>query len=223
MTGLESISRLAAAGLVAVLAAGCSLIPARPSPTPSLFLLRPDFSSEAPPAPSSPLPTIAIAPPTAQPGFDGPRMAYVSRPFELRYFARHRWVEAPARMLEPLLERALERAGRLRPIASGRGGVAALRLETEIVVLQQEFDVRPSRLRFRLRARLIDAAAGGVLATTELEALEPAQSEDPYGGVVAANRAVARVLEALAAWCDAQGATGPAAGRSRPAQPSRSG
>ena len=95
-------------------------------------------------------------------------------------------------MLAPLLELALERAGRLRPVASGQGVASALRLETEIVVLQQEFDTQPSRLRFRLRAQLLDPAAGRVLATTELEALEPAESDDPYGGVVAANRAVAR-------------------------------
>lgn len=135
-------------------------------------------------------------------------MAYVQRPFELRYFARHQWVEPPARLLEPLIALALERGGRFRAVASGELVDPMLRLETEIVVLEQEFDVRPSRVRFVLGARLVDPRAGRLVATTELEALEPAPSDDPYGGVVAANRAVARVLDALTAWCETQAARG---------------
>ena len=42
-----------------------------------------------------------------------------------------------------------------------------------------------------------------MLASALFEAVEPAASDDPYGGVVAANRAVARVLDDIAAWCDA--------------------
>ncbi len=208
---MESISKLVPCVLLGVLVAGCSILPSNPSPAPSLFTLHPIFSSEAAGAPSDAAPAIAIAPPGARAGFEGPRMAYVNRPFEIHYFARHQWVEPPARLLEPLIVLALERAGRFRPVLSGRGVVSALRLETEIVVLQQEFDTRPSRLRFGLRAQLLDPVAGRVIAKTELEVLEPAESDDPYGGVVAANRAVARVLEQLAAWCDAQAPRGPTA------------
>jgi len=206
---MVSISRLVYCVLLGAVAAGCSLLPATRSPSPSLFTLEPTFSGEAAPAPPDHAPAIVIASPGARAGFEGPRMAYLTRPFELHYFARHAWVEPPARLLAPLLELALERAGRLRPVASGRGIAPALRLETEIVVLQQEFDVQPSRLRFGLRAQLLDPLGGRVIATTQLEALEPAASDDPYGGVVAANRAVARVLEQLADWCDAWAAMTP--------------
>jgi cholesterol transport system auxiliary component len=211
MSVMDSNSRLIPCMLLGIVVAGCSLLPANPTPAPSLFTLQPVFSSEAADAPSDAAPTIAIASPGARAGFDSPRMAYVTRPFELQYFAQHQWVEPPARLLEPLIELALERAGRLRPVPSGSGVVPALRLETEIVVLQQEFDVRPSRLRFGLRAQLLDPVAGRMIAKTELEVLEPAESDDPYGGVVAASRAIGRVLEQLAAWCDAQAPRGPAA------------
>ena len=207
----SSISKLVPCVLLGIVAAGCSLLPTTPSPAPSLFTLQPIFSSEAAGPPSDAAPAIEIASPGARAGFDGPRMAYVTRPFELHYFARHQWVEPPVRLLKPLIELALERAGRLRPVLNGSGVVPALRLETEIVVLQQEFDVRPSRLRFGLRARLLEPMAGRVIAKTELEVLEPTESDDPYGGVVAANRAIARVLEQLAAWCDAQTPRDPAA------------
>lgn len=202
---------LASCVCLALALAGCSLISSAPAPAPSLFLLQPVFARDASPARKDAAPEIAIALPEARPGLDGSRMAYVTRPYEIRYFARHAWAEPPARLLAPLLFLALERSSRLRPVQSRAGVVPALRLETEIVALQQEFDVSPSQLRFVLHAELLDAGAGRVIATTELEALEPAESEDPYGGVVAANRAVARVLEQLAQWCDAQAPREPAA------------
>jgi cholesterol transport system auxiliary component len=209
MSARDSIAKLVQCALLGAVVAGCNLLPKQSAPEPSLFTLQPIFSSETESPASDAAPMIAIAPPEAQAGFDGPRMAYVTRPFEIQYFARHQWVEPPARLLKPLLEKALERAGRMRPVASGEAVAAALRLETEIVALQQEFDTRPSRLRFGLRAQLLDPAAGRVIATTELEVLEPAESDDPYGGVLAANRAVARLLEELAAWCDAQARRSP--------------
>lgn len=205
---LHSLSKLASGVLLAGALAGCGLLAAGRAPAPSLFTLQPVFASEAAGgprgAPAEPAPAIVIAPPGARPGFEGARMAYVTRAYELRYFARHQWVEPPARLLAPLLAAALERGGRFRPVQAHTGIAPVLRLDTEIVALQQEFDVRPSQLRFAVRAQLVDAAAGRVLGTTEIEAVEPAGSDDPYAGVVAANRAVARVLEQLAAWCEAQ-------------------
>lgn len=206
----KTIASLALAFAVA----GCSLLPvAKPAPTPRLFTLEPDFeraiASAAPLAvPGEPAvaTAIAIAEPRASAGFESPRMAYVTRAHEIQYFTRHRWVEPPARLLRPLLARALERSGRWRPTPVGRGTEATLRLETEIVALQQEFTTRPSRIRMRLRAELFEARSGRPLAATEIEAIEPTDSEDAYGGVVAANRAVARVLDALLTWAESSGA-----------------
>jgi cholesterol transport system auxiliary component len=135
-------------------------------------------------------------------------MAYVTRPYEIQFFARHQWLEAPPRMLAPLLAQALERGGRFQAMHGGESGAPALRLETELVALQQEFTVRPSQVRLELRARLLDGRGPRVLAASAFEAVEPSPSEDPYGGVLAANRAVARVLGELAAWCAENGTAG---------------
>jgi len=67
--------------------------------------------------------------------------------------------------------------------------------------LQQEFLSAPSTVRFTLRAYLVESATRRVIASREFEAAVPAASEDPYGGVVAANRAVRTVLENLSAFC----------------------
>jgi cholesterol transport system auxiliary component len=189
--------------LLALALGGCTLLPPPGAPPPSVFVLEsPDRAAESPAAAG---PAIEIAPPTARPGFDGPRIAYVTRPYELQFFARHEWLDAPARMLAPLLADALERGAGLRAFQAGLGAAPALRLETEIAALQQEFTAHPSRVRFELRARLVDVLEHRVVASAAFEAVEPSESEDPYGGVVAANRAVARVLEQLAGWCAENG------------------
>lgn len=145
---------------------------------------------------------LEVAAPRARAGFDTPLMAYTQRANALEYFARHRWADAPARMLAPQIAQALERSGAFRAVVQAPSLAAAdLRLETELVRLQQDFGAKPSRLRFTLHARLVDVAGRRVLASAELDETEAAASDDPYGGVLAANRALARLLERLAAFC----------------------
>jgi len=120
-------------------------------------------------------------------------------------------------MLAPLLAEALLRDGRFDPVQGGENLGAALRLETEIVALQQEFSAQPSQVRFTLRARLLDLAERRVVANSAFEAVEGAPSDDPYGGVIAANRAVDRVLDEVAAWCG-ENASRRASGSSAPAR-----
>ncbi len=192
--------------LCLVLAACGALRPTR-TEAPSLFRLEPALA----PAAETSAPRLILVPtPDAGPGLDGPRMAYVTRPYEVQFFARSEWVDAPARMLEPLLVEALQGSGRFEAVTQGSGVVPFLRLDVEITALQQEFLERPSSTRFALRARLIDLDRRGLVATRDFEAVEPASSDDPYGGVEAANRAAARVLQELAAWCAAEAPRVPA-------------
>jgi cholesterol transport system auxiliary component len=196
---MGALLKAAALAALAVTLAGCALLASPGAAPPSLFALDPPRESARPRGGAAQ--AIEIAPPGARAGFDGARMAYVTRPYELHFFARHQWVEPPARMLAPLLAEALLREGRFDAAQSGESLAAALRLETEIVVLQQEFSAHPSQVRFTLRARLLDLVEHRLLASSAFEAVEAAPSDDPYGGVIAANRAVARVLGEVATWC----------------------
>lgn len=145
---------------------------------------------------------IAVSPPRARPGFDSPQMAYVRRAHELEYFTKNRWADTPARMLAPLLVQALEQSGKFRAVVQAPGAVSAdLRVDVEVVRLFQDFESQPSRIRFTVRAQLVDLRSRRVLATRELDEVENAPSEDPYGGVVAANRALARLLDRLTDFC----------------------
>jgi cholesterol transport system auxiliary component len=157
---------------------------------------------------AGPGPALVVAQPTAAPGFDGPRIVYVKRPHELEFFTRSEWVDTPARMLAPLLVRALERSGAFASVAeSGSAAGAGLRLEAEIVRLQQEFTTRPSRVRVTVRIQLSEVPSRRVLGVREIEAVEEAPSDDPYGGVVAANRAVGRVLDEIVSYCGERSAS----------------
>jgi cholesterol transport system auxiliary component len=159
-------------------------------------------------------PVLVVAPPTAAPGFDSPRIVYVKRPHELEFFTSSEWVDTPSRMLAPLLVRALERSGAFASVAETRSAAAAgLRLEAELVRLQQEFTERPSRVRLTVRIQLSEVPSRRALGAREIEAVEEAPSDDPYGGVVAANRAVRRVLDEIVAYCRERSAGSAASSR----------
>lgn len=182
-----------------VLAACASLVPA-PAPPVQRYRLALAPMTSAPAPPSGPV--LLVDPPAAVPGLEGRGMAYVQRPYRLAYFARHGWVAPPARMLEPLLVEVLQHAAGFRAVPAALGGIAAgLRLDTRILALQQEFTTHPSRERVVVQAWLSDPRSGRLLAERVFEAVEPAPGNDPYSGVQAANRAVARILAELAAFC----------------------
>jgi cholesterol transport system auxiliary component len=77
----------------------------------------------------------------------------------------------------------------------------ALRLETELIRLQQDFGTRPSHVRLTLRAVLLDTATRQAVAWREFDEIVPASSDDPVAGVAAAHQATQRVLAALATFC----------------------
>jgi len=145
---------------------------------------------------------LAVSPPRARPGFDTPRMAYLRQPHELDYFAANQWADTPARMLEPLLAQVLEQTGSFRAVVQTSGVIPAdVRLDTELIRLQHDFSTRPSRVQLTLRAQLIDVRSKRVLAVKLFDEAENAASDDAYGGVTAANRALQRVLAQLADFC----------------------
>ena len=108
-------------------------------------------------------------------------------------------------MLGTLLVASLQNTGAFRAVVLAPGtAVGEMRLETEIIRLQQEFQNTPSRVHFTLRANLLDEKSRRVIAWREFDTAVPTATDDPYGGVVAANLAVQSVLKDLAAFCSQQ-------------------
>lgn len=145
--------------------------------------------------------TLLVMPTRAYPGYDTPRMAYVREVNRIEYFASHRWVESPARMLTPLIAQALESSGAFAAVVQSPASVRAnLRLDTELVSLMHDFTQQPSRVRLVLRAQLVDASSGAVLATRNFESTTNAAADAPAGGAAAANRTATEILSALRDW-----------------------
>jgi cholesterol transport system auxiliary component len=186
-----------AATVAALLLGACLSLP-RPEPV-QLFAIDPPLDGEPVPGPG---PALLVSAPRAGTGLDGPGIVYLEAPNQPRTYARSQWVEPPARMVGASLARALERTGRFRTVTRvALGSRPVLRLESEVIRLQQEFTVRPSRVRFALRLELIDVAAQRIVGTREIEATATAPSGDAAGGAAAANEAVGRALKEAAAWC----------------------
>lgn len=199
------MSRLLAAALSLMAVCACTALRPAATPHPAFYSLegtRSDAQAAARAMAPDAAPTLIINPPHAAAGFDSSRIIYVREPHKLEYFAHSEWVDPPARMLAPLIVAAAENTGAFRAVVLTPSAAAGeLRLDTEIIRLQHEFRTQPSRVRFTLRAYLVDERTRRVLARREFDATVPAASEDPYGGVVAANRAVQTVLEQLSAFC----------------------
>lgn len=184
--------------LILLVAAGCSALPP-PLPQENVYLL--EAGAVGSPLVTSPSAdrVIVVSPLRARAGFDTDRMIWVHQSYELDVYARNRWADTPARMIAPLITQTLQRSGAFHAVVPEPTVVPAkTRLEVELIRLQQDFTVKPSQVRFTLGARLIEVDTRKIFATAEFDEREPCQTEDAYGGVLAANRALERLLTKLA-------------------------
>jgi len=194
---------LVAACVVACAAlAGCGSLFGPPPPAPHYWVLdaAERSSTAVAPAAAASAPVIVVATPRAAAGFDTDRIVYVREAHQLEPYAENQWIDTPARMLLPLVGESLARTGAFGAVLNTPSPAeGAWRLETTIVRLQHE--VPEARVRFTLRATMVDQPRRAVVAAREFEAVAPTPSVNPAGAVAAANAAVADVLRQLDDWC----------------------
>ncbi len=202
MTGVMSrgpgrgVARLGGVALALLTLGGCTL-PQDQSPPAQGYLLEVGTFTPAPARRSSSK-TLLVTAPKAAPGFDSNRIAYTREPPKLDYYQDSVWSDAPAKMLLPILVRAFEATGAFKAVVSPPApGLANLRVDVDVIRLQQEFMSRPSRVRLLTRIKVVDLKSGHVLGTRVFEATEPAPSEDASGAARAANAAVQKVLSQM--------------------------
>lgn len=140
---------------------------------------------------------LLVTQPVPAPAYSGPQMAYTLKCYQINYFANNRWVEPPNRMLQPLIVKSLQNTGHFKAVVSTPYvGSYQWRLDTELVELRQYFMECPSKVHLVVRARLLNAQ-GILIAAKEFDICESACAENPYGGAIAANEAVSRMLYRL--------------------------
>ena len=180
------------------LLAGCS-VPLSPSPA--------DITHTLALAPQANIPlavpverTLQVMAPGAAPGYATTAIAYRQSAYELRYYARQRWIDRPARLLGQALVDGLS-AGGARVLAEGGGMRSDYRLLSELLQIEQDFTTQPSQMRLALRVQLVDVRDGRLLGSQTLRLEQAAASDDPAGGVAAANALVLRAVVETAQFC----------------------
>lgn len=147
-------------------------------------------------------PTLAVNRPRASPGYDSVGIVYTRESQRLGTYANSVWIDTPAQMLMPMIVAAVESTTAFAAVVQSPSAARSdIELDTEILRLQQDFSSQPSRVRFTLRASLVDSVTRRVLTSEQFEAVVDSGSEDAPGGVVAAHAAVRNVLARLAALC----------------------
>ena len=207
---LKRPCRIGAAGVLFTLAAGCSALHPSAVEQPAFYSLdnvrtesRATMPAPAKNALAITAPTLIVNPPRAASGFTSQRIVYVREAHQLEYYAHSEWVDSPARMIAPLIVAAIGNSGSFRAVVlTPSAANGDLRLDTEIVRLQHDVSSKPGGVRFTLRATMVDNTTRKVLARSEFDETIASTSEDPYGGVIAANRAVQVVLEQLVGFCN---------------------
>lgn len=185
---------------------GCGSLLPKPPAQPALFVLddsaAPGGDRREKPRLAAAVSTLVVNEPRAAPGYGTRQIVYVRATNQLEYFAFSQWVEPPALMLAPLLAHAIESTGAFRAVVRAPTSVAGdIRLDTELIRLQQDFSVAPSRVRLTLRVVLIETAQRRVIASREFDEEVASVSEDPAGGVMAANQVARRVAAEVGAFC----------------------
>lgn len=192
----------------------CSILGGKPQPNLHNYALEVAQVT----APAAPEPTRATASANkkvllvntvnAAAGYDSKQMVYQREPQLLEAYTQSAWIDTPAHMLEPLLVQTLQSGGGFRAVLLAPSAAKAeLRLDTEIVQLQQNFLAVPSSVRFSLQATLSDNRTRAVLASQLFEVVQPSASEDAAGGSAAANLAVQQLLQQVSRFV-ASGAQG---------------
>lgn len=187
-----------------LLNSACVLGPSESS-APRSYFLNPEISWKNPHGLGERTGTavLLITQPKAQAGFDSARMAYQLRPYELNYYALNQWADTPARLLHQLMVEHLDKTGHWSAVLQAPSALAAhYRLDTDNLILEQQFFSRPSRVRLALRVQIVDLKKSSILATRYFEFIESTPSDDPYGGVQAANHAVKKLIVELTEWLD---------------------
>ena len=134
--------------------------------------------------------SILVSKPEAMAGYQTNQMVYRSKPFELSSFAQNAWVAPPADMLYPLIVESLQQTHFFRVVASGPYAAETdYRLDTQLFVLDQRFISHPSQVYLSVKAVLSASQNNKVIASTIFHYHMNTPADNPYGGVVAANKA----------------------------------
>ena len=133
--------------------------------------------------------TILVSQSQAISGYQTEQMLYSDKPYQLSSFVKNSWISPPSGMLTPLIAQSLEHSNFFFAVASGPDADKTdYRLDTQIIELQQNFLVKPSQIEFVVQTSLSHIDDNRLVSSQTFVIRTPCVSNNPYGGVVAANK-----------------------------------
>lgn len=143
--------------------------------------------------------TLLVSDPIAAPGYDSSHMRYMITPYKLQSYSKNKWVAPPANMLLPVFVQSLLNTGYFKAVVTTPfSGLTDYNLQTDVLEFEQNFMRPQSRFIVTVQADLVNSKTNTIQASRRFSAIVPAQQNDPYGGVMAANQAAAQVSSQIA-------------------------
>ncbi len=142
--------------------------------------------------------TILVSKPFSAPGYGSYRMPYIEKPFEISYYTRNRWVDTPAKMLQPLIVQALQDTHYFRAVtAAPFVGQVDNRIDTNLIYLRQNLTKQPSTIELAIQMQIVNIKNQKVIASRLFQTEEVVLMNNPYSSVLAINQAMERFLHAM--------------------------
>lgn len=136
---------------------------------------------------------IYVMPMQSYPGLKTANMRYTLQKHEVNYFSKNKWVAAPASMLQVLMVNHLQqRFSRVTTLQSDKTDII---LKTTLLKFQQEFCGAQSQFHLCMKVEAINAKTHKVISLHNIDMIVPAPTANPYGGVIAANKATTIALQ----------------------------
>jgi cholesterol transport system auxiliary component len=189
-----------AALLLAAAVPGCSAIPGL-GPPPNIYQLAPKttFRLDLPKVDWQ----LEVEEPLANGGLDTNRIALMTSPIEVKYFADSRWIDRVPKLMQTLLMESFENTGKIVGVGRESAGLRAdYTLKSELRQFQAEFienDKIPT-IRVRLNVKLVTEPREDIVAFRNFENTTVAAGGDIQSVVLAFNEAINKVLRQVVEW-----------------------
>lgn len=145
--------------------------------------------------------SIMIAPMSASTPIDSLKMAYATSK-TISYFAKNEWIASPADMLTNLISFYFRANYLYKSVVNAPfTGNTDLRLSSQLLSFQQEFNSTGSYFHLIVVVQLINSNSNTIVASKQWDIVEKCQRNNPEGGYQAARKAINRFLNELIKFC----------------------
>lgn len=175
---------------------GCSLFSPVEYESPKKYTLS-ELPEILPSTKTYPL-TLHVFLPETQPIYNTTKMAYTIQPHQIAFFGYNEWAETPSEIFYPLIIKTFQNTHYFQAVVGQPyNGHYDYGVSTQILDLRQDLTLPCPSLSITIRVQVSDGRTKKILATNEFTILEPLLRITPYDGVIAANHAVAKILDML--------------------------